>query len=317
MKLDTRLSAYFLAALALVLLGFSGVLYVLVRHHLVDRANQRLETAMQILVAGIEVHAEDVEWEPLERHVALGEDPGEDQVRWTLHDEAGHLVDCSRNLESEPTSPAALGAHSTRDWRILVRRVRAGNPDPEVIAEEDASAAGDLPGQAILPSDRTYHGAALTLRVALPWRPIAASLRQLAWTLAGVSAGLWGIGLILSRRVCRRAIHPVVRMAASARALRAEETGQFLTVAGTGDELEDLGRAFNDVLTRFREVLQRQQRFTGDASHQLRTPLTAILGQVEVALRQERPVAEYQRVLELVRRRAGEMHETVELLLFL
>lgn len=317
MKLEARLSAYFLAALALVLLGFSGVLYLFVRHHLVDGANQRLETAMQTLVAAIEVHAEDVEWEPLERHVTLGEDPGEDQVRWTLHDDTGCLVDCSRNLESEPISPAAFGAHAVRDWRFLVRRVRAGNPDPEGVAEEDASSAGDLPGQTILPSDRTYHGAALTLRVALPWWPIAASLRQLAWTLAGVSAGLWGIGLILSRRVCRRAIRPVVRMAASARTLHAEEAGQFLTVAGTGDELEDLGRAFNDVLTRLREVLERQQRFTGDASHQLRTPLTAILGQVEVALRQERSVTEYQRVLELVRRRAGEMREIVELLLFL
>jgi signal transduction histidine kinase len=132
-----------------------------------------------------------------------------------------------------------------------------------------------------------------------------------------VSAGLWGVGVLLSRRVCRRAIQPVVRMAASARALRAEETGQFLTVAQTGDELEDLGRAFNDVLMRFREVLERQQRFTGDASHQLRTPLTAVLGQVEVALRQERSSSEYQRVLEVVRRRGGEMRETVELLLFL
>lgn len=326
MSLTTRLSTYFLAALALVLLGFSGVLYLLVRHHLVDRTNQRLEATMQTLVAAIEVHPEDVEWEPLERHVTLGEDPSEDQVRWMIHDASGHLVDNSRNLESGQKSPAALVDLSSGVWRIFSRRVRAGNPDPEVVAEEDASSAGNLmegiapsqlPGQTILPSDRTYHGTALTVRAALPWWPVAASLRQLAWTLAGVSAGLWGVGLLLSRRVCRRAIRPVVRMAASARALRAEEAGQFLTVAGTGDELEDLGRAFNDVLSRLREVLERQQRFTGDASHQLRTPLTAILGQVEVALRQERPALEYQRVLELVRRRAGEMRETVELLLFL
>jgi signal transduction histidine kinase len=319
MSLTTRLSAYFLAALALVLLGFSGVLYLLVRHHLVNQANQRLEAAMQTLVAAIEVHAEDVEWEPLERHVTLGEDAGEDQVRWMIHDSSGHLVDCSRNLEPESKHQAALGVPFAEDWRVLNRRVRAGNPDPEVAAGDltEGIAPNQLPGQVVLPSDRTYRGAALIVRAALPWRPVAASLRQLAWTLAGVSAGLWGVGLLLSRRVCRRALDPVVRMAASARTLRAEEAGQFLNIAGTGDELEDLGRAFNDVLARLREVLERQQRFTGDASHQLRTPLTAILGQVEVALRQERPAAEYQRVLELVRRRAGEMRETVELLLFL
>ncbi|MHB8736511.1 MAG: sensor histidine kinase, partial [Terriglobales bacterium] len=236
------------------------------------------------------------------------------------------LVDCSANMESDPKHHPALGTPFAEGWRILIRRVRAGHFDPEVVASGDASSNGDLsegiaahqlPGQVVLASDRTFRGSALTIRVALSWQPVAASLRQLAWTLTSVSLGLWGVGLLLSRRVCRRALQPVVRMAASARALRAEEPGQFLTVAGTGDELEHLGRAFNDVLTRFREVLERQQRFTGDASHQLRTPLTAVLGQVEVALRQERSSSEYQRVLEVVRRRAGDMRETVELLLFL
>jgi two-component system, OmpR family, sensor kinase len=78
MSLTTRLSTYFLTALALVLLGFSGVLFLLVYRHLVDQTNQRLEAAMQTLVAALEVHPDDVEWEPMERHVTLGEDPGED-----------------------------------------------------------------------------------------------------------------------------------------------------------------------------------------------------------------------------------------------
>lgn len=326
MSLTTRLSAYFLAALALVLVGFSGVLFLLVHHHLADQTHQRLEAAMQTLVAAIEVHAEDVEWEPLERHVALGEDAGADQVRWMVHDASGQLVDCSRNLESAGEHQPGVGSPFGTGWHVLGRRVRAGNFDAETIDDPDSSSGGDpraeiashqLPGQVVLPSDRTHRGSSLTIRVALTGKPMTAELRQLAWTLAGVSAGLWGVGLLLSRRVCRRAIDPVVRMASSARALRADEAGQVLTVAGTADELEDLGRAFNDVLTRLREVLERQQRFTGDASHQLRTPLTAVLGQVEVALRQERSTEEYQRVLELVRRRAGDMRETVELLLFL
>ena len=178
-------------------------------------------------------------------------------------------------------------------------------------------AADQLPGQVMLPSDRTYRGPGLTIRVGLPWHPVAAFLRQLAWTLLGVSAGLWGIGALLSRVVCRRAIRPVVEMASCARRLRGDQPGQLLPVAPSGDEVEDLGHSFNDLLTRLQEALQKQQRFAGDASHQLRTPLTAVLGQVEVALRQERSSEEYQRVLQIVRRRAGEMRQMVELLLFL
>jgi signal transduction histidine kinase len=106
-------------------------------------------------------------------------------------------------------------------------------------------------------------------------------------------------------------------MASCAKTLRGDQPGQLLPIAPTGDEVEDLGRSFNDLLTRLQEVLQQQQRFAGDASHQLRTPLTAVLGQVEVALRQQRSPEEYQRVLQIVRRRAGEMRHMVELLLFL
>jgi two-component system OmpR family sensor kinase len=313
MSLTTRLSAYFLTALALVLLGFSLTLFLLVRNHLMDQTNQRLELAMQTILAAVEVHAEDVEWEPLERHITLGEDPGADQVRWLVHDDKGRLVDCSVNLLTAP--PDAYASGSLEGWRVLSRRLRAGRFDPEPVHEEIAP--DQLPGRVMLPSDRTYRGSAVTVRVGLPWHPVAAALQQLAWTLLGVSAGLWGMGALLSRRVCRRAIRPVVEMAGCAKTLRGDQPGQLLPVAPTGDEVEDLGHAFNDLLKRLQEVLQQQQRFAGDASHQLRTPLTAVLGQVEVALRQERSPEEYQRVLQIVRRRAGEMRQMVELLLFL
>jgi signal transduction histidine kinase len=333
MSLTTRLSAYFLTVLALVLLGFSLVLYLLVRRHLMEQNNQRLEAAIQTIVAAVEVHADDVEWEPLERHITLGEDPAEDQIRWLVHDDAGRLVDCSLNLEtpgraeneSDGGHAFAIASGSAR-WRVLIRRLRAGSLEAEPMTEIDAAAGGNrsdgiasdqLPGRAALPKDRTYRGSGLTIRVGLSLQPLAAALRQLAWTLLGVSSGIWLLGVLVSRCVCRRAIRPVVQMAACAKTLRGDQPGQILPIAPSGDELEDLGHSFNDLLTRLQEVLQQQQRFAGDASHQLRTPLTAVLGQVEVALRQERSPQEYQRVLQIVRRRAGEMRQTVELLLFL
>jgi signal transduction histidine kinase len=88
-------------------------------------------------------------------------------------------------------------------------------------------------------------------------------------------------------------------------------------VPPTRDELEDLGRAFNDLLAGLRESLERQRRFTGDASHQLRTPLTALLGKVDVALRKDRSPAEYQQVLAVVRRRGEQLQQIIESLLFL
>src|SRR5205085_2047936 len=107
------------------------------------------------------------------------------------------------------------------------------------------------------------------------------------------------------------------RMVESARGLDAGESGWSLAEAGTGDELDDLGHAFNDLLSRLRVAYERQRRFSGDASHQLRTPLTVLIGQLEVALRRERTAEEYRRVLGSALGRAAQLGRIVEALLFL
>src|SRR5262249_6824630 len=101
------------------------------------------------------------------------------------------------------------------------------------------------------------------------------------------------------------------------RGMDAGDLGQRLPGVRSGDELEDLSRAFNSLLERLQESFERQRRFTGDASHQLRTPLAAMLGQVEVALRRERPAAEYQRILTSVKEQGERLRRIVESLLFL
>jgi signal transduction histidine kinase len=88
-------------------------------------------------------------------------------------------------------------------------------------------------------------------------------------------------------------------------------------VPPTHDELEDLGQAFNGLLARLQEAYERQRRFTGEASHQLRTPLAVLLGQIEVALRRDRPAEEYRRVLEIAAVQGARLQRIVEMLLFL
>ncbi|MBY0523692.1 MAG: HAMP domain-containing histidine kinase [Gemmataceae bacterium] len=322
MSITNRLSLFFLIATALVLAGFSLTLYVLASGHLHRQENHRLDAAMQVLVAAIEVHPGDVEWEPLERRVTLGEEPGLDQVRWTVHDLHGRLVDCSANLEGD----AAL---QRRDigWRMRVRRVRAGKFEAEPVEGRAEFVPGTLreglggeqaPGDVVLPKDRTFHGDGVVLTVAASEEPVRSTLQLLALTMLGVSSVVWLTAAVWGRWLCQRALRPIVTMAASARSIRRRlEDGSFLAVPPTSDEIEDLGRALNDLLAALRESLARQQRFTGDASHQLRTPLTAMLGKVDVALRKERTPAEYQQVLCVLRRRGEQLQQIVESLLFL
>jgi signal transduction histidine kinase len=106
-------------------------------------------------------------------------------------------------------------------------------------------------------------------------------------------------------------------MAAAARAMDGADFHERLPPVATGDELEELAGAFNSLLNRLQMSLERERRFTGDASHQLRTPLAAILGQIEVALRRERPREEYERVLTTVHEKAEHLRRIVESLLYL
>jgi heavy metal sensor kinase len=295
-SLTTRLSAFFLGALALVQVGFSVSLYLLAGAHLHRQAQERVRAALDTLAAVAEVKPGGVEWEPHERHLTLGQDPAEDQVRWEIRDDRGRVVDRSANL-----GPSAPWAEGGTGWLVRQRHLEPHEPGGD----------GDRPSRA------EQQHRALVLTVGLSLGPVQATARRLAGALAGLSVGLWLLAALLGRRLCRRALRPVSRMALAAGSMGAADLARRLPVPASGDEMEEMGRAFNGLLDRLQEAFERQQRFTGDASHQLRTPLTALRGQVEVTLRRDRPPEEYRRVLALVQGQAAHLQRIVEALLFL
>jgi signal transduction histidine kinase len=136
--------------------------------------------------------------------------------------------------------------------------------------------------------------------------------------------GVWTAAAVVGRWLGRRAVMPVHRMASAAAEMTATDIGRRLPTPGTGDELEVLGLAFNGLLDRLNgafdrlnEAYDRQRSFAGDASHQLRTPLAALLGQVQLALRRDRSPEEYRRVLDLVQAEGARLRLIVESLLSL
>jgi heavy metal sensor kinase len=285
------MSAFFLGALAVVLAGFSMTLYLLARTYLHRQVEERLTAALDTLDAAVEREPDGLDWEPREHHLTLGQDDAPDQVRWTVHD--GALVDRSANLAPDE-GLSADPPPERRSWRVLERRLESQSPSPD-----------------------EHKHAALVLTVGLPLAPVEATVRALAATLAGLSIALWLAAALAGRWVARRALAPVTRMAQAARVMTPADPAQRLPRPGTGDELDDLQGAFNDLLCRLHEALERQRRFTGDASHQLRTPLATMLGQVEVALRRLRPAEEYREALAQVHAQANHLRQIVEALLFL
>jgi signal transduction histidine kinase len=311
-NLTTRLTAFFLGALALVLVAFSGSLYIMARSGLSGQADERLNAALGTLTAAVEFDAGALEWEPNQRLVALGQEPEADEVRWTVHDGAGALVDRSLNLGS-PRLLASLPMLDHPGTRRIQRVALAGRSWRVVQRRLDPASASGRPSTA---ADSPRYSA-LVITAVLCLESMEATLAHLGRLLVGLSLGVWLLAAALGAILCRRALRPLTRMAEAAQTMGAAEFDQRLPSPKTGDELQELADAFNGLLDRLHEAYERQARFTGDASHQLRTPLAAMIGQIEVSLRRERPADDYRRTLRLVRDQAAHLGRIVESLLFL
>lgn len=324
MTLATRLSAFFLTALALVVAGFSGTLYILAHTYLMGQLDERLLRALDTLEASVDIEPGGLEWEPADRQLSLGVEPGAGGVRWAVRDGRGALVDHSANADPDrfpvgwvpgswPSGEGdATGFGTFSGWRMAARELRLDD-----LLKRGRGHPDDRPGYEV-------QYPALVLVAGLSPAPVEGTLDRLALTLAGLSVGVWVLSLAAGRWLVRRALRPVTRMANAATAMTAADLGQRLPVPGTGDELDALGRAFNDLLERLHGAFVRlhtaydgQRSFAGDASHQLRTPLAALLSQVQVALRRDRAPEEYRRVLERVRDEGLRLREIVESLLLL
>ena len=310
MSLLNRVSLYFIGTLALVLAVYSAVLFGTMRHQLHEQFDEQLNGAFRTLVAAIEVEPDDVKFEPSDHTVALGSDARAEEIRWLVFDEQGLVVDRSRNLRTAgpaesplldyATSLKATGEDSVDvgRYRVLQRRLAAVAPKPA--SERD-------------PLERE----SLVVTVAKSPDDLNASLRSLSMLVIVVPLIVLLAAGVVVRGLCRRALAPVGEMAARARTMAASDAYRRLPVAATRDELAELGEAFNGVLDRLFETLERQRRFAGDAAHQLRTPLTAVIGQLDVALRRTRSPEEYRETLGVVREEADQLHRLVESLLFL
>ncbi|MFD2569617.1 sensor histidine kinase [Spirosoma soli] len=94
------------------------------------------------------------------------------------------------------------------------------------------------------------------------------------------------------------ALRPVSELIAQVNAISATNIHQRLRVGRQRDELADLARTFNDMLTRLEEAFISQKSFVSHASHELRTPLTVMMGQIEVTRLQSRSIDEYETTLD-------------------
>jgi two-component system OmpR family sensor kinase len=127
-----------------------------------------------------------------------------------------------------------------------------------------------------------------------------------------------GIVLVLvalaSRWLLASSLRPVRRMTRQAATWSERDLDERFAVGDPYDELTELAATLDGLLDRLAASLRHEQRFSAELSHELRTPIARVLAESELALRRERPPAEYRSALEIVHRNAQQLAKIVDTL---
>ncbi|MGA8743778.1 MAG: ATP-binding protein [Terracidiphilus sp.] len=159
-----------------------------------------------------------------------------------------------------PTFPA--GSHE------LFAQIDSGG-QPYWVLEQKFTLGGD---KLVLASAAPASGNLLVLNRF--WEGLIASVPVLL--LISSAGGYW---------LSRRALRPVDQITATARSISIRNLAERLPASHNGDELDRLADTFNAMLVRLDSAVNQIKQFTGDASHELRGPLSFVRTVAEVALR--------------------------------
>jgi signal transduction histidine kinase len=123
----------------------------------------------------------------------------------------------------------------------------------------------------------------------LPEQLASDALDEVALQYLVAFAGVLLVAAAVGWAVAGRVLAPVKRIAGTARRVSEERLGERIPVTGPDDELRELGVTLNSMLDRLAGSFDTHRRFVANASHELRSPLTVIRSEAEVALANPEP----------------------------
>ena len=239
------------------------------------------------------------------------------------HDLHGKLTLIRNALQASNTQPAPSGRFGVLDQSfvghenvgVLLRDtdgrvLHVIHPEHFTPAQQAGEARADAAGEWSV-DGRPHRG--LAVRIDLPTAGagneaidvlVALDLSHHAHFLATVRKATWA-GVVLAALVAalfgwfaaHRGLAPLRRVTDTARRLSARQLSERLAVDDAPLEVRDHVDAFNGMLARLEGAFQRLADYSADIAHELRTPISNLMTQTQVALSRPRTVDEYQDIL--------------------
>lgn len=225
----------------------------------------------------------------------------------TLEDANGRLVLDQTDIPSETVGGIAVDAVVVSGTAVLAQT--SNQPLPRSALASLEQSASRSPAWTDLVDSRGIHRRAYAQALDAGSNPGAVLivsrstdellnllLRALLFLLA-ISALLLVLGGSLTYWLAGRALAPVRRIAGLARSISEHDLHRRVDISVPADELGELVATFNAMLARLEESFDSLGRFTADASHELRAPLSVMRSEIDRALSRDRDGDEYMAAL--------------------
>ena len=271
-SIRTRLTLWYTAFLLGTLIISGAAIYIVLSHVLLDNFADQLEQEVLLAQTGVSKENGKLVFDP----AALSGYDDHDHFIRVATDTGAIIVDTSDPEDNPPFLQVGDDpAEATFDWIEL-------DGEPFGIAAVPVVLDGAVVGRVEIGSSR---------------QDIDETLNTLEWIFAITLPILLAFAGIGGYLVSGRALAPVDAITTMAATIEPDQLGKRLDLDLPDDELGRLARTFDAMLARIETAFERQRQFTGNAAHEMRTPLSLMQSQVELTLSRPRKPADYQEAL--------------------
>lgn len=143
-------------------------------------------------------------------------------------------------------------------------------------------------------------------------KPEFLRLRNYGWRLTAIGAGVVLLGLLVGNWFTTRAFRPINNIISTSQRIAAGDLSERIANSQSSSELEQIAEVLNDTFRQLEEAFTKQERFTADAAHELRTPVAVILTTAQATLAADADSADYREALETCVSAARRLHQLSE-----
>ena len=295
MSIRIRLTAWYVLTLAVALAAVGFALVLVFRAAMERQLDDELAARAATMVSGVQAEGGTLTLQGQngeDSFVAGGEFVG-------LYNPSGDLLDSSA---PPPKAADAIAAFAAGTTTVRSQTLASNGEHLRVRAVPIVQA-----GQAIA-----------SIVIARSLAPIDAALGQLLGILGLTLPIALAIAAAGGYFIAYRALRPVEQLRRAAEDYGATDLSRRLAPRELrDDELGRLARTLDAMLDRVAEAVAQQQRFTGDASHELRTPIATILADASLSLERSRSADEERATISRIESEASRMARIVDGLLLL